>query len=126
MTATEPRNEKQQFLNAYMVIEGQSVAPMISRLRQVGIVAFDQLGFPVPRDANWKFTNLAPVIQQKNATALWNNTLESLRTGAEMSPLVVANGREDSMMVPAHLSALGFHLLRARTQIRAIGDALLK
>jgi Fe-S cluster assembly protein SufD len=65
MTATEPRNEKQQFLNAYMVIEGQSVAPMISRLRQVGIVAFDQLGFPVPRDENWKFTNLAPVIQQK-------------------------------------------------------------
>lgn len=70
--------------------------------------------------------DFAPVIQQKNATALWKNTLESLRTGAEMNPLIVANGTGDSMFVPSHLSALGFHLLRARTQIREIGDALQK
>jgi hypothetical protein len=66
------------------------------------------------------------VIAQKNALPIWNNMLESLREGAEMSPLIVANGRGDSMFVPSHLSALGFHLLRARTQIREISDALEK
>jgi hypothetical protein len=66
------------------------------------------------------------VIQQKNATAMWQGMLESLRTGAEMDPLVVANGRQDSMLVPSHLAALGFHLLRARQQIREIGDVLQK
>lgn len=66
------------------------------------------------------------VIQQKNATAMWRNTLDSLRTGAEMDPLIVANGRQDSMLVPSHLAALGFHLLRARQQIREIGDVLQK
>jgi hypothetical protein len=66
------------------------------------------------------------VIQQKNVGGLWKNALESLRVGAEMNPLIVANGREDSMLVPSHLSALGFHLLRARTQIREIGDSLQK
>jgi hypothetical protein len=66
------------------------------------------------------------VIAQKNAAPIWNNMLDSLREGAEMNPLIVANGRGDSMLVPSHLSALGFHLLRARTQIREIGDALEK
>lgn len=70
--------------------------------------------------------DFAPVIQQKNAAGLWTNTLDSLRTGAEMQPLVVANGRQDSVLVPSHLAVLGFHLLRARTQIREIGDALQK
>lgn len=66
------------------------------------------------------------VIEQKNATLIWQNMLESLREGAEMRPLIVANGKQDSMLVPSHLSALGFHLLRARTQIREIGDSLQK
>ncbi|MDX2145079.1 MAG: DUF2333 family protein [Rhodospirillaceae bacterium] len=66
------------------------------------------------------------VIREKQATAIWNNMLASLRTAAEMSPLIVANGAQDSMVVPSHLSALGFYLLRARTQIREATDGLQK
>jgi hypothetical protein len=66
------------------------------------------------------------VIREKQATAIWNNMLASLRTAAEMDPLVIANGAQNSMFVPSHLSTLGFYLLRARTQIREATDALQK
>jgi hypothetical protein len=43
-----------------------------------------------------------------------------------MYPLIVANGAQDGLVVPSHLSAQGFYLLRARTQLREVGDALAK
>jgi hypothetical protein len=66
------------------------------------------------------------VIREKQVNAIWTNMLASLRTAAEMDPLVIANGAQDSMLVPSHLSSLGFYLLRARTQIREATDALQK
>lgn len=66
------------------------------------------------------------VLREKQATPIWNNIVASLRTAAEMDPLVIANGSQDSMFVPSHLSNLGFYLLRARTQIREATDALQK
>lgn len=66
------------------------------------------------------------VIAQKQASGIWANMLQSLRKGATMDPLIVANGEAGSVLVPAHLSQLGFELLRARTQIREATDALQK
>jgi hypothetical protein len=66
------------------------------------------------------------VIEEKQATGIWFNMIASLRAAAEMDPLIVANGASDSLLVPSHLSAMGFSLLRARTQIRELSDALLK
>jgi hypothetical protein len=43
-----------------------------------------------------------------------------------MDPLIVANGKQDGMFVPSHLSAQGFYLLRARTQIKELTDTLTK
>ena len=50
----------------------------------------------------------------------------SLRTGAGKDPLIVINGEQDSSLSPSHLATLGFHLLRARTQLRELVDTLQK
>jgi hypothetical protein len=70
--------------------------------------------------------DFGPIIREKQAGEIWNNMLGSLRTGATMSPLIVVNGRQDSLLMPSHLSTLGFYLLRARTQLRELSDTLQK
>jgi hypothetical protein len=52
--------------------------------------------------------------------------LESLRHAALLQPLVVLNGALDSMVKPNHLANQAFLLLRARVQLREVGDILLK
>ena len=69
------------------------------------------------------FTN---VIAEKQLGALWAQTLDSLESAAAMNPLVVVNGAPDGTILPSHLAAQGFYLLRARTQIKEIINVLLK
>lgn len=66
------------------------------------------------------------VLAEKNVVSVWAQMMESLRTAAAMDPLVVANGANDGFLVPSHLAAQGFYLLRARTQIREVENILLK
>lgn len=66
------------------------------------------------------------IIGEKQANGLWEQMLASLRTAAAMDPLIVSNGKQDGMFVPSHLSAQGFYLLRARTQLKELTDALTK
>jgi hypothetical protein len=68
----------------------------------------------------------ANVLSERELTNAWAKMLESLKHAAELSPLVVANGRPDSQAVPSHLAAQGFYLLRARTKLREITNILLK
>jgi len=66
------------------------------------------------------------VIREKQATNIWDQMLASLRAAAVMDPLIVANGAPDGFLIPSHLSAQGFYLLRARTQLRETVDSLIK
>ncbi|MDE0799421.1 MAG: DUF2333 family protein [Rhodospirillaceae bacterium] len=66
------------------------------------------------------------VIGEKQANGLWDQMLTSLRTAAAMDPLIVSNGKQDGLFVPSHLSAQGFYLLRARTQLKELTDTLTK
>ena len=52
--------------------------------------------------------------------------LSSLNVAAEMFPFVVANGAQDALIVPSHLSVQGFYLLLARTQMKEAADAFAK
>jgi len=52
--------------------------------------------------------------------------LGSMRTAAVLQPFVVVNGAPDSQFMPSHLATQGFYLLRARTQLKEIGNILLK
>jgi hypothetical protein len=68
----------------------------------------------------------ARVIQERDLVAAWAQMLDSFRAAATMQPWVVVNGPPDSMLLPSHLAAQGFFLLRARTQLREISNILLK
>lgn len=70
--------------------------------------------------------DFSTVIEERRAGEIWTNMLTSMRTGAGMDPLIVINGEQDSTLSPSHLATLGFHLLRARTQLRELVDTLQK
>jgi hypothetical protein len=66
------------------------------------------------------------VIREKGLTNAWNGTVETFRIAAQLHPLIVWNGYPDGLLIPNHLAAQGFYLLRARTQLREISNILLK
>lgn len=66
------------------------------------------------------------VIRERNLTSAWNGTVETFRIAAQLDPWVVWNGWPDGFLIPNHLAAQGFYLLRARTQLREISAILLK
>ncbi|EKV30464.1 hypothetical protein C882_4423 [Caenispirillum salinarum AK4] len=70
--------------------------------------------------------DFSDVIAEKNVGQAWDQMLASMRSAAVMDPLVVANGANDGLIVPSHLTAQGFYLLRARTQLREVASILAK
>lgn len=66
------------------------------------------------------------IIAEKEVSTLWAQMLESLHAAATMDPLVVLNGDPDGVILPSHLAAQGFYLLRSRTQLKEIINVLLK
>jgi hypothetical protein len=66
------------------------------------------------------------VLGERQLKAAWSQMLISLEHAAKLQPLIVRNGRADSMIMPSHLAAQGFFLLRARVQLKEIHDVLLR
>ncbi len=75
------------------------------------------------RDLGADFQN---VIRDRELTNAWNGTVETFRVAAQLDPWVVWDGYPDALLIPNHLLAQGFYLLRARTQLREISNILLK
>ena len=70
--------------------------------------------------------DFAHILSERELTTAWAQMLQSLQSAAELSPIVVVNGAPDSQVLPSHLAAQGFYLLRARTKLREITNILLK
>ncbi|MBP7670019.1 DUF2333 family protein [Ferrovibrio sp.] len=68
----------------------------------------------------------ANVMRDRELTGTWDQMLESFASAAVLHPLVVINGKPDGLLLPNHLASMGFHILRARAQIREISNILLK
>ncbi|HSA80350.1 MAG TPA: DUF2333 family protein, partial [Geminicoccaceae bacterium] len=66
------------------------------------------------------------VLAERDLTAAWSQMLDSFRAAATLQPWVVVNGEPDSQVLPSHLAAQGFFLLRARTQLKEVTNILLK
>jgi hypothetical protein len=66
------------------------------------------------------------IIREKGLTNAWNGTVETFRVASQLDPWVVWNGYPDALLIPNHLAAQGFYLLRARTQLREITAILLR
>jgi hypothetical protein len=75
------------------------------------------------RELGQDFSN---ILAERELGAAWEQMLASFEAGARLEPLIVANGDPDSLMIPSHLAAQGFYLLRARTQLGEIANILLK
>lgn len=66
------------------------------------------------------------VIEEKDLRGPWDQMLQSFRVAATLQPWVVVNGDPAGQLLPSHLAAQGFFLLRARTQLKEINNILLK
>ena len=71
-------------------------------------------------------SDFEPIIRERGLTSAWNGTVETFRIASQLDPWIVWNGWPDALLVPNHLAAQGFYLLRARTQLREITAILLK
>jgi hypothetical protein len=66
------------------------------------------------------------LLAERQLTGAWHQMLGSLEAAARLRPLIVRNGKADSMLMPSHLAAQGFFLLRARAQLKEISEILLR
>lgn len=70
--------------------------------------------------------DFADIIREKQLEAVWKQAEQSLKEGMELDNWVVINAAPDNQILPSHLAAQGFFLLRARTQLFEITNILLK
>lgn len=75
------------------------------------------------RDLGSDFQSL---LGERGAGTVWKRMVDSLVEGASLQPLVVINGAPNALLEPNHLTAQGFYLLRARTQLEELIDILQK
>jgi hypothetical protein len=66
------------------------------------------------------------VISERDLSGPWTQMLDSFRAAATLQPWVVVNGDPAGQLLPSHLAAQGFFLLRARTQLKEVTDILQK
>jgi Fe-S cluster assembly protein SufD len=52
-----------QYLSDFERLERQPASPTLQRLRKAAVAHFAELGFPGPRDEEWRFTPLTPLVQ---------------------------------------------------------------
>lgn len=69
--------------------------------------------------------DFADVVKSRGLDDIWDRMDEQLRSAVELDPLIVSNGNEDGLLMPTHLTTLGFYILRVRSnliEIRSILD----
>ncbi|MCK5423989.1 MAG: DUF2333 family protein [Emcibacter sp.] len=66
------------------------------------------------------------VVTDKDAGSSWDLLEQSLSSLIDLDPMIVSNCDADGFLFQNHLSAQGFYLLRARTQLKEITNILLK
>ena len=98
-------------------------AVILSQPQQFAWQIFDSKVLDKLRELGVDFES---IIRDKGLTNAWNGTVETFRLAADLQPWVVWNGYPDGFLIPNHLAAQGFYLLRARTQLREISNILLK
>ncbi len=65
-TTLQPAPATDAYLSTFNALEGDLARycpPAVQRLRKAAIDRFGEIGFPGPRNEDWKFTNLAPVVR---------------------------------------------------------------
>lgn len=66
------------------------------------------------------------VIKTKNIENSWNEMLENIKKASLLDPLVVINGKPDSVFMPSHLSGQGFYMMQAKYGLNQTIKLLIK
>ncbi|GAB1582635.1 DUF2333 family protein [Phyllobacterium phragmitis] len=64
------------------------------------------------------------VLAEKHLDGLWDTMEQQLRAALNMQPWIVSNGSEDALFTPSHLTTMGFHILRVRSNLVDIRQVL--
>lgn len=64
------------------------------------------------------------VMSEKHLDGLWSTMEQQVRSSLNMQPTIVANGAQDAWFVPSHLTTMGFHVLRVRSNLVDIRQVL--
>ena len=70
--------------------------------------------------------DFAPVIRERHLEATWSSMMTSLRAVIRMRPAMILDGAPDSDFVPCTLCGEGFYVLRVRSELQTIENALQK
>ncbi len=70
--------------------------------------------------------DFSKVIADKDVGSSWDLLEQSLSALIDLDPMIVTNCDADGFLFQNHISAQGFYLLRARTQLKEITNILLK
>ena len=70
--------------------------------------------------------DFADVIEKRDLADVWNRMEAHVAEAANLSPLIVSNGREDGFMMPDHLSVMAENILRARANMTELRDILAR
>jgi hypothetical protein len=68
--------------------------------------------------------DFSDVITKRDLTDVWNRMEQHIAEAAALSPMIVSNGREDGLFIPAHLSVMAANILRARANMTELRDIL--
>lgn len=66
------------------------------------------------------------LIKERGLTNVWNQMLSSFKSVIDLDPFIIVNAAPDTQLLPNHLTAQGFYVLRARAQLQEISNILLK
>ena len=68
--------------------------------------------------------DFAEVIEGREIVAIWDNMIDHIARSIRLDPLIISNGAEDGWLMPSHLTALGFYILRARSNLVEVRSVL--
>lgn len=68
--------------------------------------------------------DFSDVIKTKELGEVWTRIELQLRSAIELNPPIIANGAEDALFMPSHLTTQGFYVLRIRSNIVEMRDIL--
>ncbi len=64
------------------------------------------------------------IIEKRALTDIWDNMEGQLKSALALDPLIISNGKEDGFIMPAHLTTIGFYILRVRSNLVEVRSVL--